>query len=222
MAKELKQHNPGGLSLIQEMKTVEEYMMFLNNAPASDQVFINSQANNSKYVPINYIERKLDEMFAGLWSVENFTFQVVVNEIIGQIELKVFHPIAQVWLTRTGVAAVIIQQKSGSSIDDVTTKIKNTLVKDAPHLKSECIKNAAKSLGVVFGRNLNRGQEDKYETLTEQLTNLTAVQQQAINLLPQSNLNETERKSIERKIRTFTDAAISDIIIPYIIKNSTL
>jgi hypothetical protein len=40
---------------------------------------------------------------------------------------------------------------------DVDAKIKNTLVKDFPHLKAECIKNAAKSLGKYFGRDLNRG-----------------------------------------------------------------
>ena len=117
----------------------------LNEKPTAEEYKINKLANNSKYIPISHIEMKLDEMFFGLWSTENFHSQVVANEIIGSIDLKVFHPTSGVWLTRTGCAAAMIQQKRDSDITDIGSKIKNTLVKDFPHLKAECIKNAARS-----------------------------------------------------------------------------
>jgi hypothetical protein len=93
--------------------------------------------------------------------------QVIANEIIGVGLLEVFHPIAAVWIKRTGTAAVMIQQvlveKGGSGrISNIDDKIKNTLVKDFPHLESECLKSAAKKLGKMFGGDLNRAFEDTY------------------------------------------------------------
>ena len=157
----------------------------LNRPVPETDVRINQMANNARYIPISFVETKLDEVFLGLWSIENFQTKVVANEIMGSIELKVFHPIAKVWLTRTGVAAVVIQQNSwmvdefGAFVldankkkikapkpkpSDVDAKIINTLVKDAPHLKAECVKNAAKSFGLMFGRDLNRRDADFYES----------------------------------------------------------
>jgi hypothetical protein len=77
-------------------------------------------------------------------------------------------------LSRTGMAAVQIQMRSIKSggdgdITNVQNKIVNTLVKDFPHLKAECIKNAARSLGKAFGRDLNRKEFDTYKPFTEQL-----------------------------------------------------
>jgi hypothetical protein len=137
----------------------------LNQKPVSTEIKTNQQANNSKYIGIGTIESELDYIYNGLWSTENFRWQVVANEIIGSIDLKVFHPVAMVWITREGVGSVMIQQKKDSDIQDIGSKIKNTLVKDFPHLKAECIKNAAKSLGDRFGRNLNRNQEDDLSKL---------------------------------------------------------
>ena len=98
----------------------------------------------------------------GLWQTENFKSSVVANEIIGQIDFIFFHPTAQTWIRRVGVAATLIQQEAGSDITDIGKKIKNTLVKDYPHLKAECGKNAVRSIGKSFGRDLNRKLEDTY------------------------------------------------------------
>ena len=157
----------------------------LNRAVPENDVRQNKMANNANYIPISFIETKLDEVYFGLWSAKNFQTKVVANEIMGSLELEVFHPIAKIWLTRPGVAAVVIQQNTwllddyGNPVldsdkrkikapkpkpSDVDAKILNTLVKDAPHLKAECVKNAAKSLGVMFGRDLNRKDADFYES----------------------------------------------------------
>lgn len=141
----------------------------LDGAPAPKNIKVNKFANNSKYLPIGYIERTLDNVYAGLWTTENFQYKVVLNEIVGTIDLKVFHPVTGTWITRTGAAAVQIQLKSEKGVPnlptDIDKKILNTLTKDFPHLKSECIKNAAKSLGPIFGRDLNRDSEDSYTSL---------------------------------------------------------
>lgn len=208
------------LAILPEFKKVEEFMMFLQKKPPQNEVKTNKLANGSQYLPINYVERRLDEIYSGLWQTANFKFEVIVNEIVGQIDLMVFHPTAEVWLTRTGVASKMIQQKKDSDISDVSAKIKNALEKMAPALKSECIKNAAKSLGVNFGRNLNRGQDDKYHTLTEEVTGMTPTQEDAIDQVNMSHLTDKLKQQAIRQIRMSDDNFIESKILPFIHKNS--
>lgn len=149
----------------------------LKAEPPPNEVKINTLANNSKYIPIGWVEAKLDYLFHGLWETKDFTWTVIVNEIACSITLRVFHPVAGIWIERQGVAAVQIQlkaeyeikngQKVKKPVDvlDVSKKIANTVQKDLPHAKAEAIKNAARSLGETFGRNLNRDL-DEQETMT--------------------------------------------------------
>lgn len=152
----------------------KDFTTALNMPPLKSEIAINSQANNSEYIPIGIVQNKLDEMFQGLWKTEKFTTEVYQNEIIGSIELHVFHPEAQCWITRIGAASVMVQTAKGT-----TDKIKNTLVKDYPHLLSECLKSAAKTLGASFGRNLNKVVVDEYQPIpTEgvEFDEITAVE----------------------------------------------
>jgi hypothetical protein len=165
MKKELVKVNGHNFSFAEMEPDFKKHTGNLNQKPLSTEIKTNQQANNSKYIGIGTIESELDYLYNGLWSTENFRWQVVANEIIGSLDLKVFHPVAMIWLTRTGSASTMIQQKKDSDIQDIGAKIKNTLVKDFPHLKAECIKNAAKSLGDRFGRNLNRNQDDDLSKL---------------------------------------------------------
>lgn len=154
------------------IKKIESFQSKLNEAPTAeaDGLDKNKFANNAIFKPISFVQTDLDEFYAGLWNWEMKFCQVVANEIIGWGTLEVFHPIARVWIRRTGCAAVMVQQRSKESggsgrISDIDDKIKNTLVKDFPHLESECIKNAAKKLGKKFGRDLNRKMEDEYSPI---------------------------------------------------------
>lgn len=145
---------------------LQKMVAFFNKQPAPANIKINKFANNAEFLPISMVETQLDETFFGLWQTENFRTKLIANEIVGEIELKVFHPITKQWLTRTGAAAVQIQQLKDTSIATIgENKIKNTLVKDYPHLKAECVKNAAKSIGKSFGRDLNRKDVDTYNPL---------------------------------------------------------
>jgi len=148
---------------------LDKFLTLLSTPPKKTEVSTNPRANNAKYVAIGTVEGKLDKIFSGLWQTKNFNTRVVANEIVGEIDLGIFHPVAKIWLWRTGAGAVPIQQTKGSSVTDgLATKIKNTLTKDYPHLKAECIKNAAKSFGPTFGRDLNRKNDDLYVPITEE------------------------------------------------------
>jgi len=158
MSKELTKS--GAVAMYDE--ATEKLVFRLNQDPSERVVKRNPHAGNSLYIPISEVEMTLDKMFQGLWQTRNFSHQVVTNEIVGSLELGVYHPHLREWIWRTGTASVMIQQKRGSEITDIGAKIKNTLVKDFPHLKTECVKNAARSLGKLFGRDLNRDDESPY------------------------------------------------------------
>lgn len=142
----------------------EKFTTGLNSPPKKKNV---KTRQNVEYLPISSIESELDSMFGGLWQTNNLKWQIVANEIVVSIELSVWHPIAQTWLTRSGVGACQIRQHKNSAISDINSKIKNALEMDMPHAKADAIKNAAKSLGKRFGRDLGRKAQDvaKYEPI---------------------------------------------------------
>jgi len=148
----------------------QNFLKILHKAPDAKNIKANKAANNSKYLPISFLEMKLDEMFFGIWQTKNFTYQTIANELVGSIELQFFHPVIKEWLSRIGAGAVQIQLKSkekggSGDITNIKDKYINTLTKDFPHLKAECFRNACISIGKSFGRDLNREFEDQYDPL---------------------------------------------------------
>jgi hypothetical protein len=187
--------------------SVEQFQMFLNKEPDKSEIDTNTRANNSKFIGIGVIERKLDEIFSGLWTCENFHWQVIANEVVGSIDLKYYHPTAKQWIIRTGAAAVQIQLKSkerggSGDITEIKDKIVNTLQKDFPHLKAECLKNAAKGIGNYFGRNLNRDEMPDYEPLSDKIEAFEANTIDALSLLQTAKIDKGVKVTIEKQLRS--------------------
>ena len=134
---------------------------------------------------ISHVEMTLDEMFLGLWSTENFKWSVIQNEVVGSLDLVVCHPVNGMMIRRTGAACIQIMVDAvpdefkyvqGDSTDvkalkakqrnqwalDVSNKKSGALDLGFPKLKAECLKNAAQSLGKIFGRDLNRKNTDEF------------------------------------------------------------
>ena len=160
---------------------LEGFNKALNKKPAVTKT--NKFANNTKYVPISHIQTLLDTLFFGLWQTKNFNYKVIANELVGSIDLWVYHPVLKDWLVRTGVAATQIRQNKGADLTDIGAKIKNALEMDAAHLYADCVKSAAKTLGPAFGRDLNRDFTDNYKTILSnyvesQSYDITAVTKQ--------------------------------------------
>jgi len=189
-------------------KRCMEFAAALDTPPSAAEIKINKYADNSKYVPIQVIENKLNYFFSGLWQVRNVESKVIVNEIAVTLEVGVFHPILREWIWRAGAGATQIQlraeyvtddkgnkRKKPTDILDVGRKIQNTLSKDFPHAKAEALKNAAKSFGRSFGSALNRDIEDQIspldnlreiEDILQQLAELQSYEElvQAFQALP--------------------------------------
>jgi hypothetical protein len=115
----------------------------------------------------------LDELFFGQWKTENFKWSPVANEIQGALELVVIHPVTGYEIRRTGAASIVIMvdrapenlagQERNQWALNPSNKKPNALDMAFPKLKSECLKNAAQSLGPIFGRDLNRKNKDVYK-----------------------------------------------------------
>ena len=126
---------------------------------------------------ISHVEMTLDEYFFGLWSTENFKWSVIQNEVVGSLDLVVCHPVNGMMIRRTGAASIIIQVdkvpdeiKTNQKLKNewalnVSNKKSNALDMGFPKLKAECLKNAAQSLGKIFGRDLNRKIKDDFKPL---------------------------------------------------------
>jgi len=200
---------------MEQRHAAQNFLKRINKPVTPKEIKVNKFANDSKYIPISFIETRLDQYFFGFWETVNFRTQVIVNEVVGSIDLRVKHPVTGEWLTRTGAAGVPIQMKSGSGVTQVAEKIHNTLVKDYPHLKAMCVLNACKSLGKLFGRDLNRKFEDDYQPLlklpeTDPISNKQA--QYIESLLHTSTLDEPTKTDIERRMLGMIQPEAQEII----------
>ena len=195
---------------LQAKVEVEQFNWKLQQKPPENEVGYN-KFSKTNYVPISFIQMTLDELFYGAWTTEHFETKVVANEIIGSIDLKYYHPELKTWITRVGAASVMIRQNKGANITDIGQKIKNGLVADYPHLLSSCIANAARSIGKLFGRDLNRDYQDIYKpvAITEQqeMLEMIKVIKGQINLNIKKNkgkvgVEEFKKKCVENKDNT--------------------
>lgn len=150
---------------------MQDFLVRLNKEPDPKELELTPDGK-AKTLPISFVEMTLDELFLGQWGTRNFTTKVITNEVVGEIELWVIHPITEQMITRVGAASIIIQvDKVPEDVKgrernlwalDPSNKKPNALDLGYPKLKAECVKNAAQSLGKIFGRDLNRKKADVY------------------------------------------------------------
>lgn len=149
---------------------LQDFQAKLNKEPIEKELG-KTPDGRARTLPISFVEMTLDEIFLGQWETSEPTYQQVFNEVVGSLVLTVWHPITNRAIRRVGFASVVITQDKDASISEFNaTKKKNALDLSFPKLKSECIKNAAQSLGKIFGRDLNRKDADIYQPAFKKLS----------------------------------------------------
>ena len=154
------------------LEALQKFQQMLNAEP--DPLGVESTPDKkAQTLVISHVETTLDELFFGHWRTENFKWAVLANEVQASLELVVIHPISGYELKRTGAASVIIMVDKvpdnvfGSDRNrwalNPDNKKANAMDLAFGKLKSGCLKNAALSLGKVFGRDLNRKNKDNYK-----------------------------------------------------------
>lgn len=202
------------VSVTELYKSIESFQAELNKQPAKGD--IKSQKLGGKevgYLPIGLIEKYLDEMFSGLWSIENVNYQVVINSIAVSLDLKVFNPVSQIWITRSGVGAVKIQLNKDAKSLDVEQIKADAIQKGLPSAKAFALKNAAQSLGELFGRNINRDDIDsEYYYYSDQAETKDELKAEALSLLETSTLTDEQKSSTKARIESANFKSMNLII----------
>jgi len=205
-----------------DMDRLQKFQSRMNSEPPMDSVEATPD-RKAQTVVISHIETTLDELFFGQWSTENFRWSAITNEVQGSLELVCVHPLSGAIIRRTGAASIVI------TVDKVPDDIKDDPIKRNlwalssenkkpnaldlafPNLKSECLKNAAQSLGKIFGRDLNRKNRDAYKPfkLTMEDTGLRALPESAMQKIEAAILSGedefTIRQSLELVHELLTD-----------------
>lgn len=134
-------------------------------------------------LPISFVEMQLDESFLGMWGTRYFKWSAITNEVQGTLELYYVHPVTGKEISRVGAASIIItvdsidkEEKEKMSKQarnlfalDPQNKKPNALDLGFPKLKAECLKNAAQSIGKLFGRDINRKKKDVFKPILKGL-----------------------------------------------------
>lgn len=150
---------------------VQDFQRRLNTEP-DPREFQDTPDGRAKTLPISFVQMTLDEIFLGQWEMSDPTFQQIFNEVVGCAVLTVIHPITDKPIRRTGWASVVItQDKDAAMAEFNTTKKKNALDLAFPKLGAEILKNAAQSLGKIFGRDINRKHKDVFKPALKPLSN---------------------------------------------------
>jgi|688.fasta_scaffold609405_1 hypothetical protein len=147
---------PDAAAATQAMQQLDELLTMLGEQPDKRFIKTNKYANNAEYLPIGYIEAKLDQIFRGLWKLEIVNQQQVANGYVVSVRLSVYNWVANLWLVRDGIGAKAFEMEKGAHPTDFTKINAKGIEKIVPIAKAEAFKNAVKSLGNIFGRNLNR------------------------------------------------------------------
>lgn len=194
MKKELATIEQNGIAHISDAKSITEFRVLMQNFQAKlntepDAAGIDKTPDGkAESLVISYVEMTLDELYFGQWETENFKWSVIANEVVGSIDLIVTHPVTNQKLRRVGSASIIIMvDKAPENVNknqwalNPDNKKPNAMDLGAGKLKSECLKNAAKSFGVVFGRDLNRKKRDMYNPIIK--VDRSAKERERISLL---------------------------------------
>lgn len=177
---------------------LQKFNKYLNNPPKQADVRVNKAANNTKYLPISFLEMELDELMFGQWGTSNFHYSVIGNEVAGKITLWFIHPVTGLRIEREGAAATMIRCKK-DTIPSFESKIANALGMDIPHLKTDCIRNAISSLGKRFGRDLNREHTDIFQGLIPETVEQVAIE---ANTQSESLLEQLQQCTTQDEVNT--------------------
>ena len=198
-------------------KAFEDFQRILNKQPSKKNIKKNKLANDSDYIPISILEKQLDEVYGGLWKYRVTQIFQLLNSIVVVLELEVYHP-SGVWIMRGCIGAVPIQLKKDENDITPNTINKMAVQMNAPSAKSFALSNAIQSLGEVFGRNINRKEQDlDYIYMTEQMTDFEPKKEQAISLVKSSNIDNMTKNSVLKSIEKASSEKL-DSIIEYLTK----
>lgn len=151
--------------LTKQRQNLSKWLIMAHDEP--EKVCVNKFAKNTKYVPISYIEMKLDELFFDGWNLEIKSYELVLNSIVVSVRITGLNPATGREFYRDGIGSKAIQLNSNSKPMDISNIKSNGLELAFPAAKAQAFKNAAQSIGKVFGRDISREIQDEYNPIVK-------------------------------------------------------
>ena len=176
-------------SIQDQRKAFAKWMTIAHQEP--EKVAVNKFANNTKYVPISYVEMKLDEMFIDGWNREIKSHDQVLNSVVVVVRISAFNPSNGRDFFRDGIGSKALQLKRGSSAMDIASLQPNACELAYPAATTQAVKNAAQSIGKVFGRDVARELNAEFNSMVE------IIDQSDIDLFIHQIDGCTDQKSIQ-------------------------
>lgn len=154
-----------------------ELNRLLNCTPKQEWIKVNKFANNSNYLPIGIVEYLLTSIFIK-WKVEIKSTQLIANSVVVTVRLYVLDPISMEWDWQEGIGASPIQTAKGAAATDFAQVTTAAVQMAAPAAESYAFKDAAEKFGRLFGKDLNRKDENlmNYSNLEAKLKVEKAVE----------------------------------------------
>jgi len=158
---DIQKYNTDKTPLISDIKDVQDRLKKeFNKAPNPKSVKVNKYAGNSKYVPIGIVQGLLDRLFIS-WDWRINDVKVIMNGVMVRGTLTCLTPGGNT-INMDGIGASEFQLKKGESTLTPDTLNSKAIERDVPKAEAEALKSAAKKLGRIFGRSLNRDEDFMY------------------------------------------------------------
>jgi len=142
----------------------DQLKTLLNQPPPKAWIKKNKYANNSEYLPIGKVEYLLDKIFQQ-WKVEILDYKPLFNSISATVRVHYVDPITGEWMYHDGGGVKELQTQAGTGPlkQDFSNINKGAVEMALPIAISTAVKNAARHLGQLFGRELNREDTVEYK-----------------------------------------------------------
>ena len=178
--------------------------ILLNQEPKKEWVKDHPIAKNVKYLPIGMVEWLLTNIFIK-WKPEVLREGILANSAYCTVRLHYKDPITGEWDWVDGVGAAPLQTDKGAGATDWTQIKSDAVMKGLPAAKSFAIKDAAETLGRLFGKDLNRKDDIGYGTLIGKfdtpVLDITTLKKEYIDLM--DGVSQEKQILLKRELRGY-------------------
>lgn len=181
---------------------MNDFNKLLNHAPKKEWVKPHPIANREisdgkggkikvpvEYLPIGIIENLATAIFLKT-RTEVKQVQVIANSVQITVRVWVLDPVTGQWDWQEGVGAAPIRTDSGAAATDFS-KVQSSAVQTAvPAAKSFAEKDAYEKFGKIFGRDLNRAEDNllNYSNLDKKFQEATPIPEELKEVIKEAEL----------------------------------
>ena len=183
----------GDLALISQKNQLN---VLLNQPPKEIWLKEHPMVAGVKYLPVGKVEFLLTAIFQE-WKVEVKNITTIANSVVVTVRVHYKNPVTQEWSWQDGVGAAVISTKKGAAAMDWNNVNTMSVMQAVPAAKSYAKKDAAEELGKIFGKDINRKEQNDYSVLQGkfvdkiEIENLKFKLSEAISESQDSELNQS-------------------------------